>query len=147
MDCSICEHLSPASAGPHYPIHEGETWLLEHTANPTAVRGWVRLVLRRHAEALHDLTPEEWGELQQLLAATARALHAVTGSDKEYLMCFAEGVGTRHLHLHVVPKQADLPEEQRGAKIFSLLNVPAEHAISPEAITSFIEAFRKQWKI
>jgi diadenosine tetraphosphate (Ap4A) HIT family hydrolase len=147
MDCSICEYLSPASTATHYPIHEGTAWLLEHTANPTAVEGWLRLVARRHIEALHELTPAEWQELTALLGATTAALHAVTGSDKEYLMCFAEGAGTRHIHLHVVPKQADLPEDQRGAKIFSLLNVPADQAVSAEAINSFIEAFRAKFPI
>lgn len=145
MDCSICAHLSPASPGPRYPIHEGASWLLEHTANPTAITGWLRLVIRRHVEALHELNQEEWVELQSLLAAATSALHAVTGCDKEYVMCFAEGVGTRHIHLHVVPKQEDLPEDQRGAKIFSLLNVPADQAISAQAIALFIDSFRKKF--
>ncbi len=140
MACTICQQL----AAPKYPIHQGENWLLEHTANPTAVLGWLRLIIRRHVEALHELKDTEWLELKQLLAASTSALHAITGSDKEYLMCFAEGEGTRHLHLHVVPKDAKLPEDQRGAKIFSLLNVSADHAVSDEAIQSFITQFHSE---
>lgn len=145
MDCSICAHIAPGSPGTHYPVHEGKAWLLEHTANPTAVTGWLRLVIRQHVEALHELNTDEWAELQSLLAATTKALHEVTGCDKEYVMCFAEGAGTRHIHLHVVPKQADLPEDQRGAKIFSLLNVPADQAVSAQAIALFIDSFRKKF--
>jgi len=54
--CPVCrsnrgvERISPAP-----PVHEGRFWLVEH-AYPCSLLGWLVIVLKGHAEALHDLT-------------------------------------------------------------------------------------------
>ncbi len=119
--CYSCEalrgerHISP---GQH--IYDGRSWVVDH-AWPTALAGWVVLVLRRHAAALHELTSDEFAEMGTLLARTVRALHTETGCAKEYLACFAEADHFQHVHIHVVPRASDLPHALHGPRSFALL--------------------------
>ena len=90
MDCYSCLSISGErriSPGP--PIFEGRFWLIEH-AYPCAMKGWLVIVLKRHAEALHELSEEESHELAELQLRTAKILHSEIGSEKEYIACFGE---------------------------------------------------------
>ncbi len=40
---------------------------------------------------------------------------------KTYLMQFSEAEGFSHLHLHLVPRLADQPEDRRGPRVFGYL--------------------------
>lgn len=132
MNCYSCEalrgerHISPADH-----IYDGRYWIVDH-AWPTALVGWLVLVLRRHAAALHELTADEFAEMGALLAHTVRALHAETGCAKEYLACFAEADHFNHVHIHLVPRASDLPHELQGPRVFALLK-PGEGEATPEA--------------
>jgi diadenosine tetraphosphate (Ap4A) HIT family hydrolase len=76
--------------------------MVDH-AYPTAYLGWLVIVPRRHVEALHELTREEFAELAEIEYRVAQVMGAESGIVKEYLMCFAEGEGFHHVHIHVVP--------------------------------------------
>jgi diadenosine tetraphosphate (Ap4A) HIT family hydrolase len=56
----------------------------------------------------------------------------VTGCDKTYLMQFSEAEGFSHLHLHLVPRMPDHPEDTRGPRVFAYLD-PVETEWLPEA--------------
>ncbi len=144
LDCLTCKSISGArriSPGP--TIYETAHWLVEH-AYPCGMRGWLVLVLRRHAEALHELTDEEFRELGELQGMTARVLRGVLACEKEYFMCLAEGEGFKHIHAHVVAKPHDLPDELRGARIFAMLR-PEVDAVPPEDIAEFCEVLREEF--
>jgi len=111
---------------------------VEH-AYPSALLGWLVLVLRRHATALHDLRPEEFAELGSALELTVRALRETVGSVKEYVACYAEQSGFEHVHFHVVPRAADLPSEFRGTNSFAFLKVSASNAVAPDGVRAFCE--------
>lgn len=133
--CLTCSSLSGTrriSPGP--TVHNGRYWVVEH-ANPCSLRGWLVVVLKRHAEALHELTAAEFEELARLQAACAQALHAVTGCVKEYAMCFGEAPGHHHVHFHVVPRAADLANDLRGAGVFAKIKVSEADALSPASVT------------
>ncbi len=143
-DCWTCRSVSGEkriSPGPI--IYEGEHWMVEH-AYPTRLVGWLVLVLKRHAEALHELSTGEFEELARLQALVARALAAETGCVKEYAMCFAEAEHFRHVHVHLVPRAPDLPEEFRGGRIFGLLNVDEREAVPAAEVTAFCEAIARR---
>ena len=72
------------SPGP--TIFEGKYWLVEH-AYPVKVIGWIVIVLKRDAEALHELTAEEFAELAQIQARLIPLLHTELHSEKEYVSC------------------------------------------------------------
>ena len=138
-DCPVCransgeKRISPAD-----PIHVGEYWAVEH-AYPTSLLGWVVIVLKRHAEALHDLTKEEGQELGILQWAVARALQDETGCLKQYSICFGEKTQFSHLHFHMVPRRRDLERNLRGGRVFSFLNPAAEDVVAADVVSEFCE--------
>ncbi len=144
MMCLTCRSLSGErriSPGP--TIQEGRYWLIEH-AYPTRLKGWLVIVLKRHAEALHELTREEFVELSQLQALAVRLLHEELDCAKEYMACFAEAEHFHHIHFHVVAKPRDLPDEFKGTKIFAMINVTEAEALPREEIRTFCEMLKRR---
>ena len=132
--CKTCELVARRDAGNAPPwdcIHRTPFWDVVHSYN-TALPGWLVLVLRRHIEAIDELTDEEAAELGILLRRTSLALREITGCVKTYVMQFAEMAEHPHVHFHVVPRMANLPEERRSTKIFGYLGVSEEALVSEE---------------
>jgi len=119
-------------------------WYLEH-AYPTTLKGWLVAVLKRHVEALHELAAEEFTELGHVQARATKLLFEVLDCEKEYLMCLAEGEGFHHIHVHIVPKPRDLPDELKATRIFALLKATAEEALPPQEVKAFCELLRERW--
>lgn len=142
LECWSCRsNRGEQRISPGPPIHVGEFWQVEH-AYPTRLPGWLVIVLRRHAEALHELRPEEFGELAHVLERTVRVLHEILACEKEYVACFAEVEHFRHVHFHVVPRSADLAAELIGTRSFAMLKVAASEAVPPEEVRALCETLR-----
>ena len=144
MDCLTCLNLSGEhriSPGPC--IYQGKYWTVDH-AYPTTHLGWLVILPHRHVEALHELTREEFLELAEIEYKLVQVMHTDPMVQKEYLICFAEGEGFHHVHLHVVPRPADLPAHLKGPRVFALLTVDEEHALPAETITAFCEDFTRK---
>lgn len=132
IECYSCQALRrERRISPSQPIYDGQFRRVDH-AWPTALVGWVVLVVRRHATALHEVTGDEFAEMGDLLAKTVQALHAETSCVKEYLACFAESDHFNHVHIHLVPRASDLPHELQGPRVFALLK-PGEGEAALEA--------------
>lgn len=127
---------------PGVPIYEGRHWLVEH-AYPVALLGWIVIVLRRHAAALHELSAEEYDELARVQAALIPLLAATLHCEKEYVACFAEGEHFRHVHFHVVPVPAEMPVSLRGARSFALLAIGDEDAVAPAEVQVLCTTLRE----
>ena len=144
MPCLTCKSLAgEISLSPGPVIYHGTFWQVEHVY-PTKVTGWLVLILKRHAAALHELTADEFRELGLLQERIVRVLHQELQEEKEYLMCFAEGEGFQHMHLHVVAKTSNFPQEAKGPKVFSLLKVDRESSVSEEGIRAFCEQLKRR---
>jgi diadenosine tetraphosphate (Ap4A) HIT family hydrolase len=146
MECLTCKSNSGQqriSPGP--TMFEGEYWLVEH-AYPVKRLGWIVIVLKRHAEALHDLSAAEFAELGGLLSLTTHFLSEELHNQKEYISCYGEAEGFSHIHFHVFAKPAYLPDELKGGKSFNLLKVAREDAVPPDEIISFCELFQNKFK-
>ena len=149
MECLSCRSLSGEqriSPGPF--IYEGTHWVIDH-AYPTQLRGWLVLVLKRHAEALHELSDEEFAEMADLQRRVTRMLRQEFDCTKEYTICLAEAEGFAHIHIHMVPRPRDLPEHLKGQHIFVLLKADDAQALSiangivpPEEIVALSERLR-----
>jgi histidine triad (HIT) family protein len=138
MSCATCRSIAGELSLTNAPrLDLDDHWLVEH-AHPVAVPGWLVLVLRRHARALHDLTDDEAAGLGRWLPALTRALHAATGCDAEYVMQFAEAEDHRHVHVHLVARAPSWPADLRGPRVFAALE-PGEPVGADEA-TRVIEA-------
>ena len=131
-DCESCRLIGTRDAGiaPLWDsIYRSEFFDIAHALN-SALPGWIVVVLRRHAGAIDELTIDEASELGMLLRKVSVGLKNIVGCSKTYVMQFAEQPGHSHVHFHVVPRMADLPDENRGANIFNYLGVDDEHRVS-----------------
>ena len=140
--CLTC----PSNSGerrisPGETVHKGRFWVVEH-AYPSGLLGWLVIVLRRHAEALHELTTAEMDELATVQRAVVEAIHAETECEKEYLMCLSEAPGFRHLHIHVVPRDPDLRSDRRGRAVFGFLRPTDEELVSEATVAAFCDRMR-----
>jgi diadenosine tetraphosphate (Ap4A) HIT family hydrolase len=142
MDCWTCKsNTGEKRISPGPTIFEGKYWLVEH-AYPVKIIGWLVIVLKRHAEALHELTTEEFIELAQIQARLIPLLHEELHCEKEYMSCYAEMEHFRHIHFHVFARPVGIPDELKGGRSFALLKVTPEEAVSPVEIISFCKLLR-----
>ncbi len=142
MECRVCRSTSGEqriSPGP--TIYSGQYWMLEH-CYPIPLRGWLVIVLKRHAEALHELSEAEFRELADIQAKATQALFAELACEKEYVACFAEKEGFHHLHFHLIPRLKGLPAELRGTNVSALGRVDESEAVPADEIRAFCEAMR-----
>ena len=146
MECWTCRSNSGEkriSPGP--TIFEGEYWLVEH-AYQVKIVGWVVIVLKRHAEALHELSKNEFTELGAIQATLTRFLFEELRCEKEYISCYAEMEHFMHIHFHVFAKPQGLPEELKGGKSFALLKTASEEAVPAEKIIAFCERLHSRFQ-
>jgi diadenosine tetraphosphate (Ap4A) HIT family hydrolase len=142
MECWTCRsNTGEKRISPGPTIFEGNYWLVEH-AYPVKVIGWLVIVLKRHAEALHELTSEEFAELGQIQARLIPLLHKELHCEKEYISCYAEMEHFRHIHVHIFARPIDLPEELKGGNSFAFLKVKPEAAVPPDEIIRFCESLK-----
>lgn len=145
MECRSCKsNTGEKRISPGPTIFEGKYWLVEH-AYPVKTIGWLVIVLKRHAEALHELTTDEFTELAQIQAKLTKVLFEELHCEKEYVSCYAETEHFYHIHFHVFAKPSDLPDELKGGNSFALLKVIPEEAIPPDEIISFCELLKDKF--
>ena len=143
MECRVCQSLEGIeriSPGPF--IYEGQYWLVDH-AYPTSLKGWLVIVPKRHVEALHELSHEEFRELADIQYRLAHVMQSRASIEKEYMMCFSEGEHFHHVHIHFVAKPGDLPQEAKGPRIFSYLKDDQQSAVPPDEIKALSEELKE----
>jgi len=144
-ECYSCQsNTGEKRISPGPTIFEGEYWLVEH-AYPVKRIGWLVVVLKRHAEALHELTTEEFVELAQIQAKLIRSLHEELHCEKEYVSCYAEMEHFHHIHFHIFAKPHDLPDDMKGGGSFALLKVTSEESIPTDELISFCELLKDRF--
>lgn len=129
--CVICTHNSAEVLPPREQVWRSEDWRVAHSFD-TALRGWLVVMSSRHVSAFDELDQAATQELGTLLRELTAALRATTGCEKTYVMMLGEADGFSHLHIHVVPRMPDQPEEFRGPRVFGLLNVDEADRVSAE---------------
>lgn len=144
MPCLSCQSLrGEITLSPGGVIHQGKYWQVEHVY-PTTIKGWLVIVLRRHISALHALRPQEWDELARIQKVFVKVLHQTVRSEKEYIACFAEQRGFRHIHFHVIAKPRTLPRDARGSRIFFLLKIDKSQAVPAHEVEVLCERLRRK---
>jgi diadenosine tetraphosphate (Ap4A) HIT family hydrolase len=118
--CFPCDQQAAVLLPPRDDVVHTDHWRVAHAFNST-LPGWLVLLPTRHVTAFTKLTPEAAGELGGLVSRLSTALETVTGCVKTYLMQFSEAEGFSHLHLHLVPRMADHPEDARGPMVFAYM--------------------------
>jgi len=146
ITCKSCELIARRDAGvaPLWDcIYRAPHWDVAHCYE-TALPGWLILIVRRHIESLDELTDSEAVELGRLITNISSALKEVTGCVKTYVLQFAESPQHPHVHFHIIPRMADLPENRRSIQIFRLLGVPEEERVGPDVMNSIALKVRKK---
>jgi len=134
--CKTCELITrrDKETAPFWDcIHRTQFWDVVHSYN-TALPGWIVLVVRRHIEAIAELTDDEAIDLGVLIRRVSVVLKEVTGCVKTYVIQFAEMAEHSHVHFHIIPRLADQPEDRRGTKIFEYLGVSEEERVCEETM-------------
>ena len=130
--CHSCERIidrDQGNAPPWDNIYRSEHWDVAHAYNSSWL-GWTVLVLRRHVEAISDLSADEAADLGMLLQQVSQALKRHTGCSKTYVMQFAEAAIHPHVHFHVAPRMPEQAPEDISYKILRRLGVPLEERCS-----------------
>lgn len=132
-DCYACQRneTPPEALPPRELVFDDGNWRVVH-AFGSAIMGWLVVVCRRHLTSMSQLTPQEAAVLGPLLAALSTALETMFPACKAYVAFLAEAEGFEHLHIHVVPREDDMPPERRGKHVFDWLGVPEEEAVADE---------------
>ena len=143
--CLTCELVRRRDEG-HAPlwdnIYRTDFWDVVHSYN-TSLPSWLVLIVRRHIEAIDELTADEAAELGLLLQRASAALREVGGCAKTYVVQFAEAAEHPHVHFHVIPRMADQPEERRSLGIFGYLRVPEEQRVSEDGMNRIAVQIRR----
>lgn len=130
-------------APPWDSIYRSEFWDLVHAYN-TSYFGWLVLVLRRHIEALDEMTCAEAADLGALLREVSLALKRHTGCRKTYVMQFAESAEHPHAHFHIVPRKPAQAPADTAYRVLRHLGVPAHERLSEADMNALALAIRGQ---
>ncbi|MEV4131877.1 HIT family protein [Dactylosporangium sp. NPDC049742] len=141
MDCYSCRQDGQAAAPQRERIAADEHWRAAHCFD-TSLPGWLVLVPRRHVTTVADLTDAEAAGLGLWQVRLSRALTAVTGCVKTYVVQFAEKEGFAHVHFHIVPRMPDQPADRRGPSVFGYLGVPEGERVSERRQDELASALR-----
>ncbi|WP_207915309.1 HIT family protein [Micromonospora sp. 15K316] len=143
MDCFTCRNNTRISAlPPREVIAVDDHWRVAH-AFDSALPGWLVLVPRRHVASIADLTDAEAATLGTWQVRLSRALRAVTGCAKTYVVQFAEKEGFAHVHFHMVPRMPDLPADRRGPRVFSYLGAAEQDRVTEQQQDELAAALRE----
>jgi len=99
-------------------IYETKHWRVVHAFN-ISLPGWLVVIAKRHVASFAELTEEEAAEFGPFLHRVSRALQEVTGAVKTYTVLFAEHLEHSHVHFHLVPRAADIPDDKKGKQVFT----------------------------
>jgi diadenosine tetraphosphate (Ap4A) HIT family hydrolase len=102
-------------------VYEDALWRAEHAIEPIPMVGWLVLKPVRHVESFADLTTEEAAGFGPIAHRLAGAMTAELGLIKVYLSLYAEAEGFAHVHVHLIPRRADMPADRRGPRAFEYL--------------------------
>jgi diadenosine tetraphosphate (Ap4A) HIT family hydrolase len=108
-----------------------------------AAYGYTRFT-RAHSASLTHSHKHTFAHGYSRHAEQLGTLHAVTGCLKTYVVQFAEKQGVSHVHFHVVPRAADLPEDRRGPRVFEYLDPRSGRGIDEaqkEALTADLRRY------
>jgi diadenosine tetraphosphate (Ap4A) HIT family hydrolase len=119
--CFSCDQQAEISLPPREDVVHTDHWRVGHAFNST-LPGWLVLLPTRHVTSFTQLTADAAGELGGLVTRLSAALETVTGCVKTYLMQFSEAEGFSHLHLHLVPRLPNHPEDMLGPRVFAFLS-------------------------
>ena len=146
-ECLSCKSLSGEKRiSPGDIIYENASWQVEH-AYPTGLACWLVIVLKEHKEAMHELSSCQSYDLISIIRRVTPILKKLTGCQKEYVLILGEAPGHQHLHVHIIPRAEDIPDEFKGVNIFQYLKVPQSQTIPGTEIQKLCLSLKNEFKL
>jgi diadenosine tetraphosphate (Ap4A) HIT family hydrolase len=142
-DCLPCRNTAATELPVRERIAQTEHWRVAHAFN-SGLPGWLVLVPTVHITSLTELSEAAAAELGPMLQGLSHALQGVVGCAKTYVILLAEAEGFGHVHVHVIPRMADQPDELRGPRIFAMLGLPPEECVGAAEMDRLGQAIRDQ---
>ena len=95
-------------------IYEDEFVYVGHIDNngEPVYLGHLMIDLKRHAPTLGDMNQEEAFAFGSIMARVSKALMVTEGA--EHIYSLVSGNSVPHLHMHIVPRYPDTPEQYWG---------------------------------
>jgi diadenosine tetraphosphate (Ap4A) HIT family hydrolase len=132
IDCPFCRGDRPAAD--HKVADLGATVAYLH--DDQFFKGWVVLVLKRHATELYELTADERARMMDDVTRMASALHAeFTPRKINYAVL---GNQIPHIHWHLIPRLADDPAPLEP--VWAVQHTP--RALPPTVLAQQLAALR-----
>ena len=119
------------------------SFLLRHHPLPSPLLGWLLLDARRHVGGPADFNPAEAAGFGAALQQASALVRELTGCERVYALAFGEGA--RHLHMHLVPRQAGDPatEAWRVADLYREVVAGVRPAVEAAAVRELVERARR----
>lgn len=117
-NCGICLANSgerPIAGG---VIWENDKWLVRHSPPPYGVAGWMTLHSQRHVGGPAHFDDAEAASFGPTLRHLEKVLEEVTGALRIYTAAMGESFP--HLHAHMVPRYAQMPDDAKAWAVFDL---------------------------
>ena len=122
MSCKLTRRRDEGDAPLWDSIYRSEYWDVAHAYN-TSYLGWLVLIVRRHIEALDEMTFAEAADLGALIREASLALKRHIGCQKTYVLQFAESPDHPHVHFHIVPRMPDQAPDDIAYRVMRRLGV------------------------
>lgn len=121
-DCFICSKHAGKIQTAGSTIYEDEFVYVGHIDNngEPCYLGHLMIDLKRHAPTLGDMNMEEASDFGMIMARVSKAL--IESEQAEHIYSVVSGNSVPHLHMHIVARYPNTPEEFWGP--FAVSNWP-----------------------
>jgi diadenosine tetraphosphate (Ap4A) HIT family hydrolase len=112
--CFICSKHKGTIETSGVMIYEDEYVYVGHIdkGGKPAYLGHIMIDLKRHAPSLGDMTVEEAQAFGVIMARVSKALKETENA--EHIYAVVSGNSVPHLHMHLIPRYPNTPEEHWG---------------------------------
>ncbi len=110
--CFICQKHKGNITVPGGAIYEDDLVYIGHVhwgEEENTYLGYVMIDIKRHTPGLAELTEEEAKTFGLMASRVSRALKECEGA--EHIYAFVSGNGAPHMHMHIIPRYSNTPEE------------------------------------
>lgn len=125
MSCFICDKHENKIDTAGVKIFEDESVYVGHidrNGKPNYL-GHIMIDLKRHAPTMADMTPDEARAFGVVMARVSKALKEAEGA--EHIYAVVSGNSVPHLHMHVIARYPDTPEQFWGPfDVYDAPNAP-----------------------
>jgi diadenosine tetraphosphate (Ap4A) HIT family hydrolase len=111
--CGVCRAIASVE-----PIFENDLWFVARMQKGIGIPGWVMVCAQRHTPGIAYLDDVEAKNFGPAMRHFARTLEEVTGALRIYTAALGESFP--HLHAHLVPRYAKMPNDARAWGVFDL---------------------------